>query len=783
MKRGQQVDSYILEKLLGAGGLGEVWVARQDDDYPRFAIKFLKEAFLANDGIRERFLRECNTQRGLEHDNIVKAYPPTQNPPGIVMDLIAGGSLAEVVGKPMELGRILTVSFDVLDALEFAHQRGVVHRDIKPQNILLAKGGGTGLLSDFGMASVAGETRLTRAGDILGSDQYLSPEQISKPGTVDRRSDIYSFGCVLYQMLTGVAPFEGDPNPVEARLRALPVAPTARNRNAAWGFDRIVMTCLFNDPAARYPTCRELAEELEKTVPSASSRVASPPVRVPATPGSPGVQPPASIVAPAPAGPPRRWLPYAVAGAGVLVLGIILLAAFGLRRPRSSAAETNSEEVVIRLYGSTSIGDELAHAFARKFLEAQFGATKTGCYERKEQYKSKEVSMQHCWGDVPNAGRRPVVEVYSVGSEVAFQCLAEKSCDVGMASRPYKPEDSRKYPGLENLATPASEHVIGLDGIAIVVNPRNDHITGLTLEQVKRTFCNVPDRITTWDQLGVSGLGKIHQVVRNEGGTRSMFVEMVCKDVPLALPPPQDQLGSEALAASVAANQNTSAIGFVSSTLIGAAIAAPIQVTSDQTPRRPDNFSVAAEDYPLTRRLYLYNRVGTPAIADKFIKFANGEEGQQAAADNGFVPLTAEAVAVPAPPQAPPAWGSSTQGAKRLSLSFRFSSGQTNFRPDQLAEDNVERVKNYLRRHSNMELLVFGFADNQTPPRGYSNEKLSLLRAQTIAASLETRGLPRPAMVEGFGEAMPSFPNDTEERRQRNRRVEVWVRERIDGSR
>jgi phosphate transport system substrate-binding protein len=387
--------------------------------------------------------------------------------------------------------------------------------------------------------------------------------------------------------------------------------------------------------------------------------------------------------------------------------------------------------------------------------------------------------MQHCCGKIPGSSERQVVEIYSVASEKAFECLAAKICDIGMSSRPFDSKDRANHPGLEDLTKPASEHVIGLDGIAIVVNPLNT-IRKLTLSQVKRIFCKTPQPVDTWGELGITGLGQIRRVVRNDGsGTREMFIKQVCQGADLRDVPRGDQLKSEELVNLVASPSASTAIGFVSSTLTGLAVAVPLAPGDGQPALRPDNFSVATEDYVLTRRLYLYNNSAISQDAQSFISFAAGREGQGVAKENHFVSLLAEAVWVPPPSNATPEFIDLTAGARRLSASFRFGSGSAELSPDRLAEDNIERVRSYVELNPGTELLVFGFADNRPPRRGPSNRKLSELRADVIASALEKQiGIPSSSIVvKGFGEEMPVDSNDTPIGRYRNRRVAIWVQQ------
>src|SRR4029453_4164023 len=209
MRPGDQIRDYVLEQCVGRGGMGEVWRARQRSHRRPVAIKVIREDGDQSGRFQEGFAREAQAGVGLDHPHIVpvRDYFVWDGTACLVMGLIDGGSLEGRGALPLEVA--LRISGEVLDALNFAHQRGVIHRDIKPSNILLDQLGHT-YITDFGIALVAGMerlTRLSRSGTAVGTPEYMSPEQIATPGDIDHRTDVYSFGCVLYEMLSGQPPF------------------------------------------------------------------------------------------------------------------------------------------------------------------------------------------------------------------------------------------------------------------------------------------------------------------------------------------------------------------------------------------------------------------------------------------------------------------------------------------------------------------------------------------------------------------------------------------------
>src|SRR5499427_5019128 len=250
---GTALGPYRIEKLIGAGGMGRVYRARDTRLNRTVAIKISKQGF------DERFEREAWAVAALNHPHICQLYDVGPN--YLVMEFVEGAPLK----GPLPLAKAVEYSGEILDALEAAHRKGVVHRDLKPANILVSKQGVK--LLDFGLAKqvqpVGSEATVTKgltvAGSILGTVQYMAPEQLQgKP--VDARSDLFSFGCVLYEMLTGKRAFEGvnAPSVIAAVLEREP-APLEVSPPLA----RVVKSCLAKDPEERIQTARDVKTALQ----------------------------------------------------------------------------------------------------------------------------------------------------------------------------------------------------------------------------------------------------------------------------------------------------------------------------------------------------------------------------------------------------------------------------------------------------------------------------------------------------------------------------------------
>jgi serine/threonine protein kinase len=321
MEANFRVGQYVLEKPLGEGGMAEVWLGRNIHLGTPAAIKFLSQAYAGVADIEKRFLNEGRRQGSLNHPNIVKVYgfEYVENRSFLILQFIGGESLDDLLRRsgrlePAEASRI---AISVCNALDCAHEHSIVHRDIKPSNILLDENR-TPYLGDFGIVLATNEKRITRTGTAMGTALYMSPEQIKGPGSVDRRSDVYSFGCVLYEMLTGEPPFnadstgQGDTDFTIKLAHVQQAPPPLRQKNPALSaeMEAVVMHCLAKNPAERYGTCRELRDALSAAMvgrsfaPAAARSTPVPyqgPVARPAAPVTPF---PATRNTPVPLAPP-----------------------------------------------------------------------------------------------------------------------------------------------------------------------------------------------------------------------------------------------------------------------------------------------------------------------------------------------------------------------------------------------------------------------------------------------------------------------------------------------
>jgi beta-lactam-binding protein with PASTA domain len=256
---------YRIVRKLGSGGMADVYLAEDEELGRRIAIKILNDRHANDEQFVERFRREAKNAAGLSHPNIVSIYDrgEAEGTYYIAMEYLDGRSLKELVVArgPLPIPDAIDATRQVLAALRFAHRKGVVHRDIKPHNVM-ADADGRLKVTDFGIAR-AGVSQMTEAGSIIGTAQYLSPEQ-ARGAAVDQRSDLYSVGVVLYEMLTGKTPFTGD-TPVEIAMKHLsdpPRPPSVERPDIPPDLDMVVLRSLAKNPEDRYQTAEEMDAEL-----------------------------------------------------------------------------------------------------------------------------------------------------------------------------------------------------------------------------------------------------------------------------------------------------------------------------------------------------------------------------------------------------------------------------------------------------------------------------------------------------------------------------------------
>jgi len=333
---GQTISHYQIDEELGRGGMGVVYKATDTKLNRTVALKFLPPHVVAAEKDKVRFRREAQAAAGLSHPNIatVFAIEEAEDQAFIAMEFVDGETLADRIERgPLKVDDAIDIAIQIASGLQAAHEQQIVHRDIKPSNIMLTSRGHIKIM-DFGLAKVSQASMLTQTGSTLGTVGYMSPEQ-ARGEDVDRRTDIWGLGCVLYQMITGRTPFIGEYEQaiVYSILNSEPDPLTSLRTGVPIALDGIMAKILAKDPSMRYQHVDELPADLKAVKAGASGTMMS--RAMPAY--SSASMAPAAQTAAAPAAQSREvsaitvrssgpaWLPWGVAGVGVLAALLLFL--------------------------------------------------------------------------------------------------------------------------------------------------------------------------------------------------------------------------------------------------------------------------------------------------------------------------------------------------------------------------------------------------------------------------------------------------------------------------
>jgi len=411
----------------------------------------------------------------------------------------------------------------------------------------------------------------------------------------------------------------------------------------------------------------------------------------------------------------------------------------------------------LRLHGSNTVGESLAPALVEAWLASEG-------YERMTVEET--APLERVLTGTNAQGESIWVEIHAHGSSTSFRDLRNGTADMGMASRRIKQEELDTLAHLGTLNRPRHEFVIGIDGLAVIVHPDNP-VRSLSIDQIRAAFSG---RYDNWRQLGGPDRAIIRYARDDKSGTWDSFESMVLQDAPLAGDARRFESSSE-LSDLVA--EDPGGIGFIGLPYIRNARA--LAISAGGEPVAPERFTAATEDYPLSRRLYMYvpeQELDGPG--GRLARFAVSSSGQAIVDEIGFVGQAVELEQVAIPEGAPVEYRSYVQGALRASMNFRFEPGEVDL--DTKSQRDLERLIDFLTRpgNRNLEVLLMGFADaSETSP--YFSIVLSHDRVDLVAAKLARSGVP-VSMARGFGSALPLAEGTGPSNQAKNRRVEVWLR-------
>jgi phosphate transport system substrate-binding protein len=425
-------------------------------------------------------------------------------------------------------------------------------------------------------------------------------------------------------------------------------------------------------------------------------------------------------------------------------------------------AEPPSATVALRLHGSSAIGETLIPALIEAFLKKEHAT-------RIEKIVGNEPGEAKIQGILPGDSAPKMIEIVPAKTGAGLSDLGAKKCDLALATRKVNVEESEqlRLAGLGDMNAKECEHIVALDALAIIVHPSNP-VSELTKDQLAQIFSG---QITDWNQVKKGAGGKI--TVCAQGDTSESAEAFKTLVMGKSSVSPTASILRDGIEVADKVCSDAGAIGFVELPAIGNAKALAIS-SGGAVSLLPNQFEIATEDYPLSRRLYLYTAVNSenPWVA-KFVAFALSRAGQEVVETTRFVAMRPRLGTWKIPESASKEYKDLAKDAERLDLNFRFRTASSQL--DNKALLDLDRVVEVLATppFKGRYILLFGFADSTGAAQ--LNLTLSKARAETVAQQLRLRSI-SPAVVTGFGKELPVDSNDTEAGKEKNRRVEVWLR-------
>lgn len=410
------------------------------------------------------------------------------------------------------------------------------------------------------------------------------------------------------------------------------------------------------------------------------------------------------------------------------------------------------------MHGSNTVGARLAPELAKDYLLAK-GLVNVTINPSQTENEYRIVGYH------PSSSRYVTIDVAAHGSSTGFTALADGRADIAMASRSIKDSEVTTLSDFGDMRSFEAEKVVAIDGLAIIVHPGNP-VTTLTIDQIAKIFSG---EINNWQQLGAGG-GQINLYARDDkSGTWDTFKSLVLGKQYKLHPPARRFESNDDISGLV--QNDINGIGFVGLASVGGARALAV---ADNNTRAllPTTLSVATEDYPLSRRLFMYVAPNNPSpFIREFIQFVQSDAGQARATDVGYVAQTPVGLPPKNLDQAQPQYRALVQDGERLSINIRFKNGSADL--DNKARQDILRLSQFMKKpeQQGRELLLIGFGDAKQNPRRAL--VLSKLRAVAVRSALLEHGV-STLPVEGLGDTLPVANNDSSNRF-KNQRVEIWL--------
>lgn len=730
------VNKYLLKQEIATFENGTVlYCAEEISKGGSYFIKVFKGGQNGDAAkTRDYFYAEAKKLAHLNHRNILQTidFFEEEGDFYLVQEHLDSYRLDEIINHhngSKELPTLHVIK-QLLKALSFAHGRGIIHRGVTAASVFVAKNGVV-KLDGFGASSLTPIEAGTGA-NLFAAAAYMSPEQVVNPKAIDLRSDIYSVGMLMYQMLTGAPPRQAESSIIQLMRQMEEDIPDIREKLPALDQELagIIHRAISRSPDHRFQSCDEFIADLERYQHRDHLARAEQQKQVEDR---------------------RRQRKFLLRGAAAAAM--LVVAAWGTWQ----LFFAERIETVLRLQGSNTIGAKLAPALVEEYLKRR-GASRT---RREPGANEEELRIVGSMGGT----KAWAVEIKSHGSGTAFEGLENAQCDIGMASRPIKKEECEKLAALGDLTRYGSEHVIGLDGLAVIVNVANP-ISSVNKETVARIFAG---EIGSWKDVG--GHDKaIGLFARDDkSGTFDTFKSLVLDKKKLSENARRYE-DSGKLSGDVA--NDPGGIGFIGLPYIKSSKALAIAAGDAGGPIYPNAFTVAREEYPLSRRLYMYvpPRINHPVARD-FMEFVLSDDGQEILEKNGFVSLAIRSETPVLADGTPAEFRTLVEGAERLSLSFRFRHDTVSF--DNRSRRDFDRLIHALERKDlqGRKVMLFGFSDASEGSKG---RQVSEQWTKLAAGELTARGI-KPAVAMGMGSSMQLAQGGTKDGKLRNNRVEVWL--------